>query len=269
MRLLNKTVFITSAQHPCAEAIVTGFAGQGADCFIVDEDAGKAELLAAHIQSLNGRASAFQCDVTKKTQVDEAVSRAVGQFGRIDVLLNCSGVTQEGDFLDFTEESFNRCLERGPKAYFLACQAVGRRMAEQRSGKIINLLTTDARVASGESAGNSAAHSSVDAMTRAIAQALGFYGVNVNALVYGPMNFISLTAEEAAERLRRIPVGRLGKPEDLVGAAIFLASEDSNFVCGESLYVDAGYANAAVTEDGFRPTWARTWGEFEVPPHNK
>ena len=146
MRLLNKAVFITSAQHPCAEAIVTGFAVQGADCFIVDEDAGKAELLAAHIQSVNGRASAFQCDVTKKTQVDEAVSRAVGEFGRIDVLLNCSGVTHEGDFLNFTEESFNRCLQRGPKAYFLACQAVGRRMAEQRSGKIINLLTTDARV---------------------------------------------------------------------------------------------------------------------------
>jgi NAD(P)-dependent dehydrogenase (short-subunit alcohol dehydrogenase family) len=265
MRLLNKIVFITSAQHPCAEAIVTSFAGEGADCFIVDEDAGKAEQLAGQIQSLNRRALAVQCDVTKTPQVDEAVRRAVGEFGRIDVLLNCSGVTHEDDFLNFTEESFNRCLERGPKAYFLACQAVGRRMVEQRSGKIINLSTTDSRVASGESAGNSAAYSSIDAMTRAIAQALGFYGINVNALVYGPMNFISLTAEEAAERLRRIPVGRLGKPEDLVGAAIFLATDDSNFVSGESLYVDAGYSNAAVTEDSFRPAWGRTWGSFEIP----
>ena len=265
MRLLNKVVFITSAQHPCSEAIVRGFAGEGADCFIVDEDAGKAEQLAAHIQGLNRRALALQCDVTKKTQVDEAVSRAVGEFGRIDVLLNCSGVTCEDDFLNFTEESFNRCLQRGPKAYFLACQAVGRRMADQRSGKIINLSTADARVASGESAGNSAAYSSVDAMTRAIAQALGFYGINVNALVYGPMDFLSVTPDEAAERLRRIPVGRLGKPEDLVGAAIFLATDDSNFVCGESLYVDAGYSNAAVTEDSFRPVWGRTWGRFEIP----
>jgi NAD(P)-dependent dehydrogenase (short-subunit alcohol dehydrogenase family) len=265
MRLLNKIVFITSAQHPCAEAIVTGFAGEGADCFIVDEDAGKAEQLAGQIHSLNRRALAVQCDVTKATQMDEAVRRAVGEFGRIDVLLNCSGVTHEDDFLNFTEESFNRCLERGPKAYFLACQAVGRRMVEQRSGKIINLSTTDARVASGESAGNSAAYSSVDAMTRAIAQALGFYGINVNALVCGPMDFISLTAEEAAERLRRIPIGRLGKPQDLVGAAIFLATDDSNFVCGESLYVDAGYSNAAVTEDSFRPEWGRTWGRFEIP----
>jgi NAD(P)-dependent dehydrogenase (short-subunit alcohol dehydrogenase family) len=265
MRLLNKTVFITSAQHPCAELIVTSFAGEGADCFIVDEDAGKAEQLAAQIQSLKRRALAFRCDVTKKTQVDEAVRRAVDEFGRIDVLVNCSGVTHEDEFLDFTEESFNRCLQRGPKAYFLVSQAVGRRMAEQRSGKIINLSTTDARVASGESVGNSAAYSSVDAMTRAIAQALGFYGINVNALVYGQMDFISLTADEAAERLRRIPLGRLGKPEDLYGAAIFLATDDSNFVCGESLYVDAGYSNAAVTEDSFRPTWGRTWGRFEIP----
>jgi NAD(P)-dependent dehydrogenase (short-subunit alcohol dehydrogenase family) len=100
-------------------------------------------------------------------------------------------------------------------------------------------------------------------------QALGFYGVNANSLVCGPIDSFSLTGEEAGERLRRIPLGRLGKPEDLVGAAIFLATDDSNFVAGESLYVDAGYSNAAVTEDGFRPAWGRTWGKFEVPPRNK
>jgi NAD(P)-dependent dehydrogenase (short-subunit alcohol dehydrogenase family) len=83
------------------------------------------------------------------------------------------------------------------------------------------------------------------------------------------MDSFSGTAEEAGERLRRIPLGRLGKPEDLVGAAIFLATEDSNFVAGESLYVDAGYSNAAVTEDSFRPPWGRTWSPFQVPPRNK
>jgi NAD(P)-dependent dehydrogenase (short-subunit alcohol dehydrogenase family) len=142
-------------------------------------------------------------------------------------------------------------------------------MAERRSGKIINLSTTDARIASAESTGNSSAYSSIDAMTRAIAQALGFYRINVNSLVYGPMDSTAASPEEAGERLRRIPMGRLGNPEDLVGAAIFLATEDSNFVCGESLYIDAGYSNAAVTEDSFRPPWGRTWGRFEVPPHNQ
>ena len=269
MRLQDKFVLVTSAQNPCAHAIVMGFAREGANCAVLDQDADKAELLAVEVRSLDRRALALQTDVTKKWQVEEAVRRAVAEFGRIDVLLNCSGIARESAFLGFTEEAFNQCLDRGPKAYFLTSQAVGRQMADQRAGKIINLSTTDARIASGESTGNSAAYSSIESMTRAIAQALGFYGVNVNSLVCGPLDSLSRTAAETGERLRRIPMGRLAKPEDLVGAAIFLASDDSNFVAGEILYVDGGYSNAAVTEDGFRPAWGRTWGAFEVPPGNK
>jgi 3-oxoacyl-[acyl-carrier protein] reductase len=269
MRLMDKILLVTSAQNPCARAIVTGFAREGAHCVAVDSDAGQAEQLAAESRSLGRRALSLQCDVTKKSQVEEVVRRAVAEFGRIDVLFNCSGLMQKNDFLTFTEEAFNECIDRGPKAYFLTCQAVGRQMAKQRSGKMINLSTTDGRIASGESTGNSAAYSSIDSMTRAIAQAMGYYGVNVNSLVCGPLDSFSGTAEETGERLRRIPLGRLGKPEDLVGAAIFLATDDSNFVTGESLYVDAGYSNAAVTEDSFRPGWARTWNEFKVPPPDK
>jgi 3-oxoacyl-[acyl-carrier protein] reductase len=269
MRLQDKVALITSAQHPCAKAIALGFAREGANCAVLDEDTSKAEQLAAEVRSLGRRALALQCDVTKKSEVEEGVRRAVDEFGRIDVLLNCSGITHESDFLNFTEEAFNQCIERGPKAYFLAAQAVGRHMAEQRFGKIINLSTTDAHIGSGESTGNSAAYSSIDSLTRAIAQALGFYGANANALVCGPMNYFTGSAEEIGERMRRIPLGRLGEPQDLVGAAIFLATEDSNFVSGASLYVDAGYANAAVTEDGFRPTWGKAWGPFEIPPRNK
>jgi len=269
MRLQDKIILITSAQNPCAKALTLGFAREGANCVIIDDDAGKAELLAAEVRSLGRRALALEVDVTKKSQVEEAVRRAVSEFGRIDVLLNCSGITHESDFLSLPEEAFNQCIDRGPKASFLAAQAVGRQMADQRSGKIINLSTTDARIGSGESTGNSAAYSSIESMTRAMGQALGFYGVNVNSLVCGPMDGISGTAEEAGERLRRIPLGRLAKPEDLVGAAIFLGTDDANFVAGESLYVDAGYSNAAVTEDGFRPAWGKTWGTFEIPPRNK
>ena len=269
MRLLDKAVLITSAQNPSATAIVMGFAREGANCVIVDRDATKADELAAQIRSGGQRALSLQIDVAIRPQVEQAVVRSVVEFGRIDVLLNCSAIAVVDSFLDFTEESFNACVERGPKAYFLACQAVGRQMAQQRSGKIINLCTTDARVASSESTGNSVAYSSIDAMTRAIAQALGFYSVNVNSLVCGPMDYNSVSPQEAGERLRRIPLGRLSNPEDLVGAAIFLATDDSNFVCGESLFVDAGYSNAAVTEDSFRPPWGRTWGRFEVPLRNR
>ena len=269
MRLQDKLAFVTSAQNPCARAIVTGFAREGAHCVVADRDAGQAEQLAAEVRAVGRRALALKLDVTQKSQVEEAVRRAVAEFSRIDVLVNCSIVSHENDFLALSEEAFNESIERGPKAYFLVSQAVGRHMAEQRSGKIINLSTVDARLGSGESAASSAACSSIDSMTRAIAQALGFYGVNVNALVCGPLESSSQSDEEIGERLRRIPVGRLAKAEDLLGAAIFLATDDSNFVSGESLYVDAGYSNAAVTEDGFRPPWARAWGRFEIPQRNK
>jgi 3-oxoacyl-[acyl-carrier protein] reductase len=269
MRLQGKIALITSAENPCGRAIAIGFAREGAHCVVLDTDAQRAENLAAEVRSLGRRALALQCDVTKKSRVEDIVRRAVAEFGRIDVLLNCSALTRESDFLNLTEETFNESIDRGPKAYFLACQAVGRQMAEQRSGKIINLSSTDARIGSGESTANSAAYSSIDSMTRAIAQALAFYGINVNSLVAGPMDYLSLTDEEVGERLRRIPLGRLGRPEDLVGAAIFLATDDSNFVAGESLVVDSGYANAAVTEDGFRPPWGKTWGKFQIPSREK
>jgi 3-oxoacyl-[acyl-carrier protein] reductase len=265
----DKIVLVTSTRNPCAKAIALGFAREGAHCVVTDEDTDKAAQLAAEVRTLGRRALPLQCNVTQKSQVEGIVKRAVAEFGRIDVLLNCSSVTHNQDFLSMTDEAFNECIERGPKAYFLTCQAVGRQMTEQRCGKIINLSSTDARIASGESTGNSAAHCSIDSMTRAIAQALGYYGVNVNSLLCGPTGNFAGTAAEAGERLRRIPFGRLGKPEDLVGAALFLATDDSNFVAGESLYVDAGYSNAAVTEDSFRPAWARTWSEFEIPDQKK
>jgi NAD(P)-dependent dehydrogenase (short-subunit alcohol dehydrogenase family) len=265
MRLQGKIALLIGAENPCVRAIVVGFTGEGACCAITGSVVDKAEQVAAEVRSLGGRALALQLNVTEKSQVEEAVRRTVTEFGRIDILLNGSGITYNGDFLSFTEEAFNECLNRGPKAYFLVAQAVGRQMADQRSGKIINLSTTDARIGSGESAGNSAAYSSIDSMTRAIAQALGFYGINVNSLVCGPMQSSPATSDEIGERLRRIPMGRLSRPDDVIGAALFLASDDSNFVAGESLYVDAGYSNAAVTEDSFRPSWGRTWGTFEIP----
>jgi NAD(P)-dependent dehydrogenase (short-subunit alcohol dehydrogenase family) len=83
------------------------------------------------------------------------------------------------------------------------------------------------------------------------------------------MEHLSLTDEEVGERLRRMPLGRLGRPDDFVGAAVFLATDDAKFIAGESLVVDSGYANAAVTEDGFRPAWGKTWGKFQIPPRDK
>jgi NAD(P)-dependent dehydrogenase (short-subunit alcohol dehydrogenase family) len=265
MRLENKILLVTSAQHPVGGAIALGMAREGAHVVALDDDLAQAETLAADVRRLGRRAQALQCDVTRKAQVEAAVNQVVKEFGRIDVLLNCSILNHPCDFLSLDAHAFNQSIDRGPKAYFLVCQAVGRQMSAQRSGKIINLASTDARIASAESTANSAAHSSIDAMSRAIAQVLGYYNVNVNALVYGPLEPFAGSAEEKGERLRRMPKGRLGRSDDLLGAALFLASDEADFVVGQSIWVDGGFSNAAVTEDSFRPEWARTWGEFTIP----
>lgn len=265
MKLLDKVALITESSNPCGRAIARGFAHEGADCVVLDAQVEPAEQLAVELRALGRRAVGFPCDIRSKTQVGAAVERVVGQFGRIDILLNCSSADIGRDFLTVSADDFNRALDQGPKAYFLFCQAVGRVMAQQRAGKIINLASTDARIGSGESVCTSTAHTSIDALSRAVAQSLGYYGVNANALLCGPMSGASLSAEERGERLRRTPFGRLAEPEDFVGAAIFLASDDAKFLAGESLCVDAGYANAAVTEDSFRPAWARVWSEFKIP----
>lgn len=269
MRLLDRVALIAGLNHPCARAMALGFAAEGAHCVVVDGDLARAEGLAADIAGRGRRALGLACRVTDKGQVVAAVERARAEFGRIDILLNASSSDDDGDFMAVSPAEFFSALEYGPKAYFLFCQAVGRVMAAQRAGKIVNLASTDARIGSGESLLRSAAHSSIDAMTRGIAQGLGFYGVNVNALLCGPLAAANLTDEAVGERMRRIPLGRLAKPEDFVGAAIFLASDDANYVAGESLCVDAGYANAAVTEDGFRPEWGKVWREFDIPAAKK
>lgn len=265
MKLLDKVALITDATNPCGRAIAQGFAREGADCVVLDGRAEAAEQLAVELRASGRRAVGFFCDVRSKTHIGSAVERVVAQFGRIDILLNCSTADAARDFLTVSAEDFGQALDQGPKAYFLFCQAVGRVMAQQRAGKIVNLASTDARIGSAASVCTSAAHSSIDALTRAVAQALGYYGVNANALLCGPLAAPTLSAEERGERLRRMPFGRLAKPEDFVGAAIFLASDDAKFIAGESLCVDAGYHNAAVTEDSFRPAWGRVWSEFAIP----
>ncbi len=265
MRLEHRIAIVTGVGGRNGGAIALGFAREGAELVAVDEDGAKAEAVAQQARQLGRKALALQVDVTKKAEVTEMVRRAVSEFGRIDILVNATGVSHNQAFLTFSEADFDHALAVGLKAYFLTSQAVGRQMAEQGSGKIINLTSITARLGSGEAVAWCTARSGVDAMTRALGQALGYYGVNVNALAHGGMEETPYSKDEAAERRRRIPLGRLGYPEDLVGPAIFLASEDASFVVGETLYVDGGYTTAAVTEDQFRPEWARAEHTAEGP----
>ena len=257
MRLAGKVALVTGVGGRFGRVIAQGFAAEGADLVAVDERGAAAEETAAAARALGRRALALEVDATNKAAVEAMVRAAVAEFGRIDVLMNTTGESHNQEFLNFREEDFDRCLAIGLKAYFLTAQAVARQMAEQRAGRIINFSSIVGRIGSGESVSWSAARGGVDAMTRAMAQAMGAYGVTVNALAHGPNAMFDYLSVESQERQRRIPFGRLGQPEDLVGAAVFLASDDAAWVAGHVLYVDGGYSTAAVTDDRYRPEWSR------------
>jgi gluconate 5-dehydrogenase len=150
MKLLDKVALITDASNPCGRAIALGFAREGADCIVLAARGDAAEHLALELRALGRRALSLTCDVHSKAQVATTVDRVVAEFGRIDILLNCSTAEGACDFLTVSADDFNRALDQGPKAYFLFCQAVGRIMVQQRAGKIVNLASTDARIGSGE-----------------------------------------------------------------------------------------------------------------------
>jgi NAD(P)-dependent dehydrogenase (short-subunit alcohol dehydrogenase family) len=164
------------------------------------------------------------------------------------------------EFLNFKEEDFDDSLSRGVKSYFLTCQAAARQMVKQRYGKIINLSSIVGVLGPGQAASWTADRGAVNGLTRAAAHALGFYGINVNAVARGNTARKPYSAG-VLERVRRLPLGRTETAEDMVEPCVFLASDGASYITGTILYVDGGYTVAGVTDDRYRPEWARAGAE--------
>jgi NAD(P)-dependent dehydrogenase (short-subunit alcohol dehydrogenase family) len=192
-------------------------------------------------------------DITHEGPVVEMTQRLMQEFGGVDVLVNMAAEGARGLFFDLTEDQWDRCLAVGLKSYFLTVKHVGKEMARRGTGKIINFSSIVAIQGAAGAAPWSAARGGVDAMTRSQAQALGPYGVAVNALVRWSEDVAAADTPEKRERLRRLAFGPAGKSTDAVGAALFLASPDSDWVTGTVLYADGGYSVAAVTDAQYRP----------------
>jgi 3-oxoacyl-[acyl-carrier protein] reductase len=188
------------------------------------------------------------------------VEQVVDTFGRVDILVNTTMASHNQEFLNFKEEDFDDSLSRGVKSYFLACQAVARHMVKQRYGKIINLSSIVGVLGPGQAASWTADRGAVNGLTRAAAHALGFYGINVNALARGNTARKPYNAG-VLERVRRLPLGRTETPQDMVEPCVFLASDGAAYVTGTILYVDGGYTVAGVSDDRYRPAWARAGAE--------
>ncbi len=246
MRLADKIALVTGGSRGNGRAIALGFAGEGADV-AVNYHTHEAEAHSAveEIRALGRQAIAIQADTSNSAQVNAMVAQVLGQFGRIDLLVNNAGVLKRTPFLEITEAEWDWLMDINLKGYFLVGQAVARQMVKRGSGAIINISSMGQRVAMPNLTHYSTSKGGVYQLTRQMALELAEHGIRVNAICPGlietDINRRDIAREEfRRSRLAQIPLKLIGRPEDLVGAAVYLASEEARLVTGAEIAVDGG-----------------------------
>ncbi len=246
MRLKDKVTLITGAARGIGLACAKRFAAEGARVVLADVEAGQGAAAAEAIRASGAEARFQACDVGDKGQVEALVEAAVAAFGRLDCAIANAGIVHACDFLELTEEDFDRVIRVNLKGVFLTGQAAARRMVAQGDGgTIINMSSVNAVMAIPSITPYVVAKGGVNQLTKVMALALAGKGIRVNAIGPG-----SIATEMAAAVLNdpekrrgamcRTPLGRFGEPDEVAKVAVFLASEDSSYITGQTIYPDGG-----------------------------
>ena len=242
----GKVALVLGASRNIGRALALGLASAGADVVAASRSVNDLESVAAEIRGIGRKALVQPVDVTKAGEIRAMADQAMAAFGRIDILVNNAGININKAALDMTEEDWDLVVDTNLKSYFLASQAVGRFMVKQRKGKIINISSTFGLVGFEKRSAYAASKGGVGQLTKVLAIEWGPHGVNVNAIAPTATRTSineELFANEAWQKwmLERLPVKRFCQPVDLVGAAVFLASDASDMVTGITLPVDGGW----------------------------
>jgi NAD(P)-dependent dehydrogenase (short-subunit alcohol dehydrogenase family) len=245
--LTGRVALVTGAARGLGRAIALGLAGQGADVAVLDASGEGAERTAVEVRSAGRRAMALACDVAKQLEVCKAVDDALGELGRIDVLVNNAGITKRIALFDWKEADWDEVIRVNQVGTFLVAREVGRHMISRRRGSVVNMSALGGGVL-GLGRGNAvycATKGAVAAITRDLAAEWAQHGVRVNCVAPGwfktEMNAPLLNHPDLVRRIiDRVPLGRLGDPEDVVGPVLFLASDASAMITGHLLPIDGG-----------------------------
>jgi 2-deoxy-D-gluconate 3-dehydrogenase len=242
--LTGKRALVTGANTGIGQAIAVALADAGADIALAGRSA-PAETLAL-IAATGRKVVDLRADLSTIAPVQGLVDTAVEVLGGLDILVNNAGIIRRNDLADFTEDDWDSVIDTNLKTLFFLSQAAAKVMMAQGSGKIINIASLLSFQGGIRVPSYAAAKSGVAGLTKALANELAPKGVQVNAIAPGYIttnNTAALQADEARSRqiLERIPTGRWGKPEDIAGAAVFLASPASDYVTGHVLAVDGGW----------------------------
>ena len=249
MRLKDKNAVVTGAGSGIGRAISRGFAREGARVVVSDIIPARAEETVEMIQSAGGEAIAVEANVTKKNQVDALYATAIEAYQRIHISVSVPGISTTRNFLDLPEDEWDHVVDTTLKHHYLCGQVAARHMAEHGGGAIIHISSIVDQVAQADYPHYVAAKGGVRMLTKAMALDLVKHNIRVNAIAPGltdtPHTGFMHKEEWAPYRgavLARIPMNRPAQPEEMVGAAIFLASdEEASYVTGVSLPVDGGY----------------------------
>lgn len=245
MRFDGKVVMVTGGGQGLGEAFCKGFAREGAHVVILDINDETGKKVEEEITRSGGSAVFIRLDVSSNRECVAAVNQVMDRFGRIDALVNNSGVHSGGKFWEETEEAWQRMFAVNVMGVVFMSQAVVPIMIKQGKGKIINVSSKAALVGEPNHAAYSASKGAVLSLTRAMAVELAPHGINVNAITPGttltPLGKAALADPVTRKALEsNIPLGRLGQPEDHVGSVLFLASEESDWMSGQYIVVDGG-----------------------------
>jgi NAD(P)-dependent dehydrogenase (short-subunit alcohol dehydrogenase family) len=251
--LTNRTAVVIGATSGLGKAIAIGLAEAGADVVPTGRRAKLAKEVSREVEALGRRSLAVASDVTDEDSIQAVADAAIDKFGKFDILVNAAGITARRPTLDVSDEEWNEILDTNLTGMLRACRVFGRHMIECRYGRIINIGSLTSVVALYEVAAYGASKAGVAALTKSLAVEWAPFGVCVNAILPGvfrtALNEGLLDGtDRGRELLARTPMEKFGQPEDVAGAAIFLASESARFVTGHLLAVDGGFLASGVNQ---------------------
>lgn len=244
--LKGKIAIITGASGGIGHILSLGLAEHGADVVLTSRTLSKLEPIAEEIRDMGRKALAISTDVSSEKSVDNMVEQVAKEFGHIDILVNCAGLNLRYTAEEFPLEEWRKVIDFNIQGTFICCQRVGRKMIEQGHGKIVNISSVRGRYGAAQgAAAYSPSKGAVDSLTRTLAAEWAKYGINVNAIAPTIVE-TELTRplfenkELIGKLVERVPLGRFGIPEDMVGTMVFLASKASEYITGQIIYVDGG-----------------------------
>jgi len=246
MKLKDKVSIITGATKGIGLACAEEFAKEGSKVVLSGRTESLGEEAAERIRAGGGDAEFVRCDISQNAQIQNLVKKTFEKYGRIDVVVNNAGVNHSANFFDISEEDWDWVMSVDLKGTFLLSQAAAKVMVDQGiQGVIINMSSVMAVMALADQVPYCAAKGGINQLTKAMAIALGDYGIRVNAIGPGPvltdlMQRVVHNKEKEAELLSRLPLGRIAECREIATVAVFMASDDSSFFTGQCVYPDGG-----------------------------